>query len=402
MPNLPLTIGGIVEQLNIEGKRSGDGFVCQRQRLVEALGRAVSPKVELVGCTIGLKGFLNYLRKLPSGMIKVVPQNGGLAVVCGSHRSNLADNAWVNEENLVADSVKVEVSPYYSVIPNLGTMELAEALARVIPFTAPAKEEKPIYSAVFFDQSEGVLTLRASDGYRLAEQRLNLGGGEWQALIPAIDLKPVISAIRKARRVCLSFEGNGEKYATLVLETEVLTYRWQSIAGQYPSFSSIFPTECNATARFDAREALTASQAVSLLSASEEATVVIAISEGTVKVRSKDGEGEAIIEAESEGEGIIALNGKYLSQSLRACGGMVEVSIKDAKSPLLLTVDGYRCLMMPVFVPGIGEPKAEEAPAPVAEVEAPTEEAPVEPIAKVEAPIEGKKRSRKTKEPVAA
>ncbi|TET40077.1 MAG: hypothetical protein E3J65_02100 [Dehalococcoidia bacterium] len=53
-----------MEQLNIEGKRSGEGFVCHRERLVSALSRAQSPKVRIGDIELGRKGFVNYLRAL--------------------------------------------------------------------------------------------------------------------------------------------------------------------------------------------------------------------------------------------------------------------------------------------------------------------------------------------------
>lgn len=61
-----------MEQLNIEGKRSGEGFVCHRERLVGALSRAQSLKVRIGEIELGRKGFLNYLRALGgSNVVKV-------------------------------------------------------------------------------------------------------------------------------------------------------------------------------------------------------------------------------------------------------------------------------------------------------------------------------------------
>ena len=49
------------EQLNIVGKRSGEGFVAHKTMLVGALSRALSDRVMLLDFTIGRKGLLNYL-----------------------------------------------------------------------------------------------------------------------------------------------------------------------------------------------------------------------------------------------------------------------------------------------------------------------------------------------------
>ena len=54
-----LLIGGVqIEQLNIEGKRSGEGFVAHKATLVNALSRALAERVVLIDFTIGRKGFL--------------------------------------------------------------------------------------------------------------------------------------------------------------------------------------------------------------------------------------------------------------------------------------------------------------------------------------------------------
>ena len=43
------------------GKRSGDGFIAHKERLVSALSRAQAPKVAVINITLGRKGFLSYL-----------------------------------------------------------------------------------------------------------------------------------------------------------------------------------------------------------------------------------------------------------------------------------------------------------------------------------------------------
>ena len=63
-----------MEQLNIEGKRSGDGFVAHKAMLVGALSRALAERLMLLDFTIGRKGFLGYVKALAgSNVVKVVP-----------------------------------------------------------------------------------------------------------------------------------------------------------------------------------------------------------------------------------------------------------------------------------------------------------------------------------------
>jgi DNA polymerase-3 subunit beta len=63
--------------LNIEGKRSGEGFVAHKAMLVIALARAIADRVMLMDITLGRKGLLGYLKALGgSNVIKVIPSNG--------------------------------------------------------------------------------------------------------------------------------------------------------------------------------------------------------------------------------------------------------------------------------------------------------------------------------------
>jgi DNA polymerase-3 subunit beta len=65
-----------VEQLNIVGKRSGDGFVAHKAMLVSALSRALAERVMLMDFTIGRKGLLGYLKALGgSNIVKLLPQH---------------------------------------------------------------------------------------------------------------------------------------------------------------------------------------------------------------------------------------------------------------------------------------------------------------------------------------
>jgi hypothetical protein len=77
-----------VEQLNIEGKRSGDGFVAHKALLVSALSRALAARVVVANITIGTKGFLGYLKALGgSNVIKIVPSTSDASESRGTGKS---------------------------------------------------------------------------------------------------------------------------------------------------------------------------------------------------------------------------------------------------------------------------------------------------------------------------
>jgi hypothetical protein len=393
-----------LEQLNIEGKRSGEGFICHRERLASALSRAQAPKARIGDIELGRKGFLNYLKALGgSNVIKVTPNGSaseaqaaekGLRVVCGSNTGYLPDKAWVSDKDGFGETCEIRVSPNGSVVPNLGAIELAEALSRVIPFAASKTEQRPVLNCVRFAKGNGKLTLTTSDAYRLAEITLDFEDGEAEALIPAEELKGLVSALKKAQRVRLALEPNGNDHNNLIIETEAIRYKFAGESGTFPDYQKVIPAEFKAAARFDTREMMKAGASLSALSLDRTSAITLSLIDGKLTLSATDDRGSAHVEAEVEGEAETALSGAYLTQALKALGGMAEVKLSNPKVPILFAVDGYRLAVMPVVMPS--KPKVHvEAEEIARKAEAQAER---EAEAQADKP---KKKARKAKEPVA-
>jgi len=306
---------------------------------------------------------LNYLKALGGNFVKLIPSSGsasglratdkGLKVICGSHQSFIPGDAWIGEKTPLS-FCQVRVSPNNTVMPNMSGIELAEALARVIPF-ASKEENRPILQCVKATQKDGKLTLVASDGFRLAMVSLDFEDGEGEALINASELVGLIPALRKAKRIRLGFQNGGEKLAScsLVLDTELIRYKWQSQEGEYPDYSKVIPLEFQATATFDTKEALKASQSLTAIwyddsLKREYRPITLTIGNGKVILEAKEDRGKAEIEADTSGEVKTAVSARYLAQALKACGGMVELKASPSNSPMMFCIDGYRLVVMPM------------------------------------------------------
>jgi hypothetical protein len=340
---------------------------------------------------IGRKGFLSYLKALAgSNVVKVIPANGsasglqangkGLKVVCGNHQSYISDGAWLKDKTPFT-FCQVRVSPSYAVMPNLGGNELAEALSRVLPF-ANTDDARPILQCVKVVQKDGKLTLIAADGFTLGEISLDFEAGEAEALINRDDVKGLIPALRKAKRVKVSFEqkpdsDNGGLLAkSLVIDTELIKYSLPSQDGSYPDYDKVFPSDFIASASFDTKEAVKACQSLLAIWFDDNTKglfrpLTLTVADNKVTIEAKEDRGLMAISAETSGEAKIAVAGNYLIKALRACGGIAEMKLASSKSPITLAVDGYRCLAMPMLLP---ESKAvAEAEAVAAEAEAKAE-----------------------------
>ena len=282
-----------MEQLNIEGKRSGSGFIAHKAMLVNALSRALADRVVLMDLTIGRKGFVGYLKALGgSNVVKVIPDGSAsgsqanghkrLKVICGANTSYLADSEWIGEKTPLT-LCDVRVSPNSSVKPNIGASELAEALNRVLPFTA-TDDARPVLACVNFIAKEGKLTLVSSDGFRLAIVTLGYDDGEGQALINRDDLKGMVNALKRAKRARVSFEPSGTSLdgISLIIDTELTRYKWVSVNGSYPEYEKLIPTEFNTIAHFDTVEAIKATNSLKALSDGKSYPIDLTIGGGKI------------------------------------------------------------------------------------------------------------------------
>jgi DNA polymerase-3 subunit beta len=109
----------------------------------------------------------------------------------------------------------------------------------------------------------------------------------------------------------------------------------------------------------------------------------LTIGNGMVVMANPDDKGQAELTADTDGEGFVRIDGQYLAEALKACGGMVDFKLTNATSPMLFTVDGYKLVVMPMLTTEANEQaKAErEAEAEQAEPDEELAEALAESIA---------------------
>jgi hypothetical protein len=419
-----------LEQLNIEGKRSGNGFVAHKATLVNALSRALSERVMLLDFTIGRKGLLGYFKALSgSNIVKIIPasdsasetQTNGqkrLKVTCGNHTSYLEDMVWIGDKTPMT-LCDVRISPKRIVKPNIGGLELSEALNRVLPFTAK-EDNRPVLQCVLFKASEGKLSLVSADGFRLAVVTLDFDG-EGEALILRDDLKGIANALRKAHRVNLSFIKSADSIDStdLIIDTEITRYKWLSVDGTFPDYEKLIPANPTITAHLDTVEAVKAIASLKVLADAKDYPIDLHLNGGVV-MSSPDDKGQVTMPADIEGGEVrVRLDGGYLSEALRACGGMADFKVTDSKSPVLFITENYQLVVMPMLIHSESAESTSESqqpednqeietePAEQTESQTETEADKAEAVAEAEARLrrvkadKPKRKRSKTKEPVA-
>ncbi|MDD5489048.1 MAG: hypothetical protein PHH49_08850, partial [Candidatus Omnitrophica bacterium] len=185
-------------------------------------------------------------------------------------------------------------------------------------------------------------------------------------------------------------------------------------------YEKLIPAEANITAHLDTVEAGKAIASLKALADSKSYPIDLHLNGGVV-MSSPDDKGEVTMPADIEGGEVrVRIDGSYLTEALRACGGMVDFKLTDGKSPVLFAVEGYQLVVMPMLTgeakagdKAEAEPEDTEATEPEPEAEegenTEGEQAEVEEAEKAEAVAEAEaitkaekpKRSHKKKEKVA-
>jgi len=166
---------------------------------------------------------------------------------------------------------------------------------------------------------------------------------------------------------------------TLVIDTELIRYRWTGADGNFPEYEKLIPAESNTSAHFDTVEAIKAVNSLRALDG-KGSSIDLDIGSGKITMADTDGKGQGELVADTEGELKIRVDAQYILEALRACGGMAELKLTDSKSPMLFATSGYQLVVMPMLV---AKPHS-EAEA-VAEAEAEPETTDTEPEAEAKA-----------------
>ena len=103
----------------------------------------------------------------------------------------------------------------------------------------------------------------------------------------------------------------------------------------------------------------------------------LTIGNGKMVMANPDDKGQAELIADTDGEVKIRVDGSYLAQALKACGGMVDFKVTSPSSPMLFSANGYQLVVMPMLTAESQSKGKQEAEAePEVEVTEPEAEKP--------------------------
>ena len=221
---------------------------------------------------------------------------------------------------------------------------------------AVAKDDKSVISGLYLQLSGGMLEIVATDGYRMAWRKWNVGTpGELKIIVPA-------RAMGELARLLAGADGEAvhvalvQNQALFTVGDRYLTSRL--IDGQFPNYAQIIPSSFKYDVLMDRAAFQSAVERVSIMASEREAKVInLNFKAGDLHIQANaadlgEGDEHLPIEFDHEEEVKISFNANFLLDGLKALEGeTAKLSLSGPLAPALLqsTEDPtYSCLLMPI------------------------------------------------------
>ena len=299
----------------------------------------------------------DFVNTLPADRIslELAPRSRQLKVECARNEAQISglDAEDFPPTPVVQDGIEVK----------LEAKGLRQAISQTV-FAAATDDSRPVLTGVDTKFEGNLLTLAASDGFRLSVYKLPL-----EASVESTEIVVPARALSELSRL-LAEENEAVTLRTNAAKTQVL-FRLanaemvaQLIQGTFPNFNQLIPASSTSRAVAEVGEFLRETRTASVFARDGSGIVrlVVTPGEGTVpgkiviSARAEEvGDNEGEIDAAVEGEGVkIAFNGKYLQDVLQALesGQLAMETTGPSSQGVFKTLgdDNYVHVIMPMFV----------------------------------------------------
>jgi len=271
----------------------------------------IGSKVEQQGSlTVPARLFAEFVSSLPHGNIELSATETALTVKTTHYESKI--------NGIVADEFPLIPTVTSDPVLTLDAGVLREALTQVV-VAASADEARPVLAGVYLYTEDGNLYIVATDSYRLAEKKLELGEGakELKAIVPARTMQELVRLLGEA-------EGDVELYLDenqvmfRIADVELVS---RLIEGSFPNYRQIIPSKATTSFEIETAEFARITKVASLFARESAGSVKLEIrAEGEVRIVTSDSEvGGNVSMAEcavNGDDGEISLNARYLTDAL--------------------------------------------------------------------------------------
>ncbi len=234
-----------------------------------------------------------------------------------------------------------------------------------VAIAAGRDDSLPTLTGVHIEINEDVVTLAATDRYRLAVREFTWGptapGVSTTALMRARTLADAAKSLVGSKNVSLSFapSTSNDRLAGFAGDGKSMTSRM--LDGTFPPYRHLLPQEVATTAVVEVAPFLDSVRRVALVT-DKTVPLRLEFTNGSVSLEAGAGEEAQATEAidiKLDGESIsIAFNPVFLAEGLQAVGTpFVQISFTGSNKPAILmgkaerdgqAIDNYRYLLMPM------------------------------------------------------
>lgn len=234
----------------------------------------------------------------------------------------------------------------FPVIPEVGQkqvihfpVEAIKGAFEKVMIAASLDESRPVLAGVYIKTTPEVLTVAATDSYRLAEEKLAMEG---------LDEGSVILPLRTAQELTRLLSQTDEETLEITLGENELRCTLNAVSlvsrlveGNFPNYTQIIPTQ-TATTVLCAREELIAAVRLAGVFARESAhTIKLNFDKESIKIHAEAaqvGSNTSDVTAELKGNPMeISLNAKFLTDVLSVFSTpQVELRLNDRLDPFVI------------------------------------------------------------------
>ncbi|CAB4874612.1 unannotated protein [freshwater metagenome] len=294
-------------------------------------------------------------RSLPNKPITIALDGSRVLVTSGSAKFTLP-------------TLSIDEYPNLPELPETTGVVASDIFATAVSQVAIAAgrdDSLPTLTGVHVEINEDVVTLAATDRYRLAVREFNWGptapGVSTTALMRARTLADAAKSLVGSKEVSLSFapSTSNDRLAGFAGDGKSMTSRM--LDGTFPPYRHLLPQEVTTTAVVEVASFLESVRRVALVT-DKTVPLRLEFTNGSVSLEAGAGEeaqATEAIEIKLDGDAIsIAFNPVFLAEGLQAVGTpFVQISFTGSNKPAILmgktdrdgkAIDNYRYLLMPM------------------------------------------------------
>lgn len=232
---------------------------------------------------------------------------------------------------------------------------------KLLSFSAANDKSRPMLTGINFRIEGQEATMATADGYRLSVYKIPLlepVEKQVSVTIPATSLTDLI-------KIANDYDGTVDvalDSTRVIFKTPVFTVSSNIIAGTYPAYENALPKSYKMRAVTNANELYPVCRVASIFAQENSSAVDITISSGMLNLSTGKEETEQIsmfgnsgaVVAETEGQGTMHLNGRYLMEIVELLkGSQIEISAENIHTPVKIIpvgIDNYMThILMPVI-----------------------------------------------------